>query len=128
MPEMTITISDDDLAQLGRLSSGQDATRRRRYVERIVHRSLNVDRTKPLVSNVQRSALRARRQLEIAQLLRRRRPPTLSMKERAELARKYGTSVRTITRDLEVALLTVEPTTLEPVRARRKLPRGAVAV
>lgn len=102
MPDLTLTLTDDDLAHLAQLGAELGLTAKR-MAERIVHRGLTKTSKTPPVSNMQRAADRAHRQLEITKRIGRRKKPTLSMAERAALALQFGTSIRTITRDLEVA-------------------------
>lgn len=113
MPDLTITVSDEELSQLTTMGAALGQTARK-VAQSILHRNLNVAGKRPLVPNLERAADRGRRQLEIMIMIRRRRrlgpkgTPILTMAERAQLAQKHGVTVRTITRDLEVAVLALD--------------------
>lgn len=109
MPELTITVSDADLAQLDKLGDklGQTA---RRFTERLVHRNVNKGSDKPPVSNASRAAERALRQLELTRLMRRRHIATLGQIEKQQLAKRFNVTERTIYRDLEVVAIALNQT------------------
>lgn len=106
MPDLTITISDDDLTQLHARGAELGLTPQR-FAQIIVHRSLSNSLAKRDLENL---ADRGRRQREILKLLDTRQTtgpkgtPTLTMKERRHLAHKHGVAVRTISRDLDAVI------------------------
>lgn len=101
MPDLTIHVSDADLALLDRMGDELGLTAQK-FTERLLHRTLNVAGKRKLVTHRKRSSDRALRQLEIMKLMRRRRIDTLGQADKQRLAKQFGVAERTIYRDLEI--------------------------
>lgn len=102
MPDLSVPLSDDDLAQLEQMGVELGITARK-VAQGLIHRNLARTTATPRPPDRQRASDRAYRQLEITRRISRRKKPTLSMAERQAMALEFNTSLRTITRDLGVA-------------------------
>lgn len=101
MPTLTIHVSDEHLTQLTELGDELSQSPGR-AAERLLYITLLKQTKRPSVTNKQRAADRALRQLALMRLLRRRRISTLGQTEKKKLARQFGVTERTIYRDLDV--------------------------
>lgn len=124
--EITLSISDADLAELTRIGIGLGQTARR-VAERMIHRALTRAERPRGATNEERAADRALRQLELAKLLRRRRLSALGRAEKQQLAAQFGVAERTLYRDLKIVARALKRPKA-PARRAQQAPPEALAV
>lgn len=118
MPELTITVSDDDLARLCD-AGAQLGTTVEQLGAAFIHRGLMYQRAGPRPNTQAQAAARALRQLELARVLRARGETPMTWAEKQRLAQHFGVTERTLYRDL---LEVTRDLGLVPPDARRTRP------